>query len=602
MRQLLQIRAIRSLCYALVLALVSTILPAPFAQQASAQLMPQYSVGVVDFVNESGVQGDLLARIATDAVVVEMSKTNRYDVSITRTMMKTKMDELGLRPPHSKLDLVRLGEVLSADAMLQGAIKSVQLAGNGPTRRASVSLVVQMIDQASGEIINGAVQTGTSSAHVGYTADDNALITEAVNGAAFLAVKTMIDYVIPEATVMMNIGDSKVMINKGVRDGIKPGMRMIVLRDKEIIGYLDITSADPTDAYAKVIKSMRGIQPQDKVRAIFEMPTISTSLKSEPLPSGAPSKSRVGGGAASKIGKFLLGAAIVFGVVSIFKGGNGSPDPPSAGTNGPMVITWNPKLYTFGDNLSELQIIRDQDERPVRVINSPGPWNMGSTDLTTLYGTNVGTAVSYNKLPLGATTPTAASWTVPAEGYGQTHQYQLCALVKKQTGISTEGVPSYGWDMTKFGSLVIATAVEPVQQDHIIMPLMGDPVLVSQLRSGEANLRWGAALGADQYCVTVEPVVPNTGPTWQSSIMYYGSGSEVALSDNDRLVLASLLSNPLYVDKEMKWRVDCRHLNDTQTLKEPTMKPNIGSATTAKSWTRGAVVTFTIGGTPGGPP
>ena len=87
----MQTRAIRSLCYALVLALLSTIAPTPLCKPACAQLMPQYSVGVVDFINESGVQGDFLARLATDAVVVEMSKSNRYDVSITRTMMKTKM-------------------------------------------------------------------------------------------------------------------------------------------------------------------------------------------------------------------------------------------------------------------------------------------------------------------------------------------------------------------------------------------------------------------------------------------------------------------------------------------------------------------------------
>jgi len=576
----MQIRAIRSLCYALVLALLSTILPTPFTKPASAQLMSQYSVGVVDFVNESGVQGDLLARIATDAVVVEMSKTNRYDVSITRTMMKTKMDELGLRSPMSKLDLVRLGEVLSADAMLQGAIKSVQLAGNGPSRRASVSLVVQMIDQASGEIINGAVQTGTSSAHVGYTADDNALVTEAVNGAAFLAVRTMIDYVIPEATVMMNIGENKVMINKGARDGIKPGMRMIVLRDKEIIGYLDITSADPTDAYARVIKSLRGVQPQDKVRAIFEMPTISTSLKSEPLPSGAPSKSRVGGGAASKIGKFLLGAAIVFGVVSLFKGGNGSPNAPAAGVAGPMVITWDSKLYSFGDNVAELQILRDYDTRPVAAVTDSRSWGLGRKDLASLYGTGVGTTVSYNKLDLGATAPTSASWTVPAEGYGTTHQYSLSVIVKKQT-LSADGKTStFVYDITKFGSVVTMTAVQPVTQDMILAPLSGDPVFVSDLIGDSANTNlfsWKKAAGADQSRVIVEPLTPGTAPTWSSSIIY-SSGDTLVLSDDDKRSLALVLANvsdPKQVGIVMKWRVDGRHTGDT-----------------SPDWTKGDTMTF----------
>lgn len=586
----MQNRAIRSLCYALILALVSTIVP-PLTKPASAQLMPTYSVGVVDFINESGVQGDLLARLATDAVVVEMSKTNRYDVSITRTMMKEKMEELGLRPPLTKLDLVRLGEVVSADAMLEGAIKSVQLAGSGPTRRASVTLVVQMVDEASGEIINGAVQTGTSSARVGYTADDNSLITEAINSAAFLAVKTMIDYVIPEATVMVNIGGSQVMINKGERDGIKPGMRMIVLRDKEIIGYLDVTSVDPTDAYARVVKSMRGIQPQDKARAIFEMPVVSNALKSAPLPSGAPSKSRMGGGSASKIGKFLLGAAIVFGLISLFKGGTGTPDGPKATASGPMVIRWDPTLYSHGQNVYELQVIRDQDAGdagaiPVRAIRDSGQWNAGWTDMTGLYA-NTPTAITYNQMLMGSTTPTVVQYTVPAEGYGTTHVYQLRALLREQSGVDSNGAASYKYSLTKFGSSITATAVQPVTSDRIVMPLNGDPLLVSQLRTGDANLTWTTppATGADQYQVTVQPVQPGTGPTWQSSIIYYGSGSTLSLPDADRLALASILSSPSYVGKEMKWRVDAKHNGDTYP-----------------GWTEGAWVVFRIGGTPGGPP
>ncbi len=120
MRQLMQCRAIRTVCYVLIMALVSTIAPSSLHNRACAQVMPTYSVGVVDFVNESGVQGDLLARQATDAVVVEMGKTQRYDVSITRSMIKSEMEKLDLRPPLTKVGLVRLGEALQADAMLEG--------------------------------------------------------------------------------------------------------------------------------------------------------------------------------------------------------------------------------------------------------------------------------------------------------------------------------------------------------------------------------------------------------------------------------------------------------------------------------------------------
>lgn len=593
----MQTRAIRNLCYALVLAITSTLIP-PLAKPASAQLMSQYAVGVTDFMNESGVQGDLLARLATDAVVVEMSKTNRYDVSITRTQMKQKMDDLALHPPLTKLDIVRLGEALQADAMLQGAIKSVQLAGSGPTRRASVTLVVQMVDQASGEIVNGAVQTGQSSARVGYTPDDNALITEAVNSAAFLAVRTMIDYVIPEATVMMNVGGSQVMINKGSREGIKPGMRMIVLRDKEIIGYLDVTSADPGDAYARVIKSMRGIQPQDKARAIFEMPMVSSSLKSEPLPSGAPKSTGMGGGAASKIGKFLLGAAIVFGLASIFTGGNGNPDAPHAGANG-VVLTWDPKLYNHGQNVFELQVIRDQNAGdvgafPVRAISDLGQWNSGATNIGTLYNSGGVTPVAFNQLPLGATTPTAKNWDVPQEPYGTTHRYQLRALLRTQKSIAQDGTPTYVYKMTKFGNVVTATAVQPVAQDLVTEPVWGGPMIVMSLKEGGTTLAWKdypRSGGGNQFRVTVWPVNAGAAPTWTSSLINLGAAGGLELPDADRLLLAKALSDDghggvdynLYADQEMNWRVDTRHVGDTSA-----------------AWTEGDTMIFRIEAGPPG--
>lgn len=580
MRQIMQSRAIRSLCYALVVALLTTLAPTPLQQPASAQLMPTYSVGVADFVNESGVEGELLARLATDAVVVEMSKTNRYDVSITRTMMKTKMEEMGLHPPLTKLELVRVGEALSADAMLQGAIKSVQLAGSGPTRRASVTLVCQMIDEASGEIINGAVQTGTSSARVGYTADDTSLIAEAINSAAFLAVKTMIDYVIPEATVLMNVGEAQIMINKGVRDGIKPGMRMIVLRDKEIIGYVDVTSSTPQDATCKVIKSMRGIQPQDKVRAIFEMPTVTPSMRSAPLPGGAPSKGKTTGGSASKIGKFLVGALIVAGIASIFVGGRGVADAPKMGVNAPMTITWNRKLYNYGNNLYELQIFRDTvspgpTTAPFLVIKDPAVFSQGKINMSWVYdlgasSTPTGHNVDYNSINLGATALTPLNYAWAPEGYGAQHTYTLRAIVMTAAGTSSTGAVTYSYDTTNFGSSKRLTCIEPVTADgnHIVTPLPGEPILVSDLRSGDVNLRWKAVAGATEYMVWVEPVEPGVGPAWHSNTIYHypGSGDEVWLSDVDRLSLATQLSGPQYADKDMKWRVDVRNSSDSAPL------------------------------------
>lgn len=596
----MQSRAIRSVCYALIVALVSTIAPMPLATPASAQLMPTYSIGVVDFVNESGVQGELLARLATDAVVVEMSKTNRYDVSITRSQMRKEMEELGLRPPLTTVGLVRLGERLSADAMLEGSIKSVQMSGSGATRRAAVTLVVQMRDQASGEIINGAVQTGTSSARVGYTADDDSLITEAINNAAFLVVKTMVDYIIPEATVMMNIKDREVMLNKGVRDGLKSGMRMIVLRQREIIGYIEIRDVSPTDSMARVLKSMRGIHPEDKVRAIFEMPTVSSALKTEPLPSGAPRGGKSQKGAFSTIGKVLVGAAIIFGLASLFRGGRGGEDPPSisAAATTATTITWNPTKYGHGQNVLEYQILRDDfsdGARPIKVLRDPSEIDAGRTDLYRVYGTATGPTVSFYRLDTNpATTYTETTWTAPAEPFGTTHTYMVRVLYKLSSGTgggSTD--PSTGqqpttttkYYYTPVSNTITATAIEPVRNTDVVSPAY-DPnvappeIYVSDLQQGGINFQWNRKDGANVYYVKVEPVVAGTGPTWQSDVIHE-TGPIVSLPSTMRLDLANRLAGSSYVDKAMRWRVYCRCDRDT-----------------SPAWMEGQENRFVIGGTP----
>ena len=573
MRQLMQSRGVRSVCYTLILALVSTIAPlTPFTTPAHAQLLSTYSVGVVDFINESGVQGDLLSRLATDAVVVEMGKTTRYDVGTTRTQMKTEMDRLGMRPPLTKIDLVRLGEILGNDAMLEGSIRSVQLAGSGVTRRASVTLVLQMIDQASGEITNGTVQTGESSARVGFTADDDSLIADAINSAAFLSVRTMVDYIIPEATVMMNLGESQVMLNKGVRDGIKAGMRMIILRQKEIIGYVEVQKVSATSSDAKVIKSMRGIQPEDKARAIFEMPAVTTSLKTAPLPSGAPSTGGGGGkGAIGKIGKFLVGAAIVFGLVSMFKGGRGTEDAPTVGAGVPVVITWNAQLYGHGQNVIEYQILRDvasvgsTSAAPVWVISDPSAIDAGAVSLYSLYGPGVpvtGTPVTYWSLDANPSTTKGIQKTVSVlpEPYGKTHTYQVRVNYKITERDNLTGLMvDKRWLYSGVSSPITATAIEPVLTADIITPAPDSEIQLDEIVSGSVRFDWKRKDGANVYYMTVEETTSGA-LIWKSDVIHE-IGPIVVLPASQRLDLAGRLS--AYQDKTLTWKVFCRQTRDT---------------------------------------
>ena len=253
------------------------------------------------------------------------------------------------------------------------------------------------------------------------------------------------------------------------------------------------------------------------------------------------------------------------------------PTPPAVGGATGLTIGWDPTLYNHGQDVYELQVMRSDLAFPVRAITAPSLWDLGHTDLSNLYGTGVGTVVKFNRMDTGSTAPTVASWTVPAEGYGIKHQYRLRVLLREQTGVDGQGNPVYGYTLTNLGNSLTATAVEPVTADHVISPLNGAPLLVSQLLSGDANFRWASAVGANQFRVTVWPVESGIGPTWSSSIISFSSGAEVALPDADRLALASVLSAPLLVDKEMLWRVDGRHASDSSS-----------------GWTQGDTVVFRL--------
>lgn len=580
MNRLIHARVTKSLSYLLVVALVSTIFGATFTTAAFAQTTTPtqtYAVAVVDFVNESRIQGDLLARIATDAVVLEMSKNVRNDVGVTRSQIKAEMEKLNLRPPLERVGLVRLADALTVDAIMQGSIVKIEYSGSGANRTASVTLALQLIDRASGEIINGALQTGSSSARVGYTADDDTLVTEAINNAAYLAVKQVNDYVIPEGTVHVNQGVDQVVLNRGARQGIKLGMRMIVLRQKEIIGFIQVTKLSNNDATAKVLKSLRGIQPEDKFRAIYEMPAVAPSLKGEPLPSGAPATSKPGRSAIQRIGKFLIGAAVVLFVANIFRGGRGTETGPGITTGDTnTVITWDPTKFSHGKNVWQYQILRTDDfaqtSRPVVALTDSAAIDAGRLDLRFLYGTGAATPVTYYTMATNPSTtiPTSVTGSVPAEGFGTQHSYAVRVLYQTS---SSAGVLSY--EFSSVGGTIKATAIEPVQASDLLQPaydpsLTAPAILLTELKDGTINFRWNKKQGANAYYVLVEPINPGTVGTFDSRTvggLIYESGPTVELTAAQRLNLANfLISSSLSTDVVLKWRVFCRNTTDTSPL------------------------------------
>lgn len=188
----------------------------------------------------------ILGRAATDAVVLEMTRTGRFD-SVPRAQLEKQIKDSDFALPLSKNDIQRLGQALGADYVAHGEVTDIVFTEK--PRRAHVTLSVQLIDSLTGEPANGAIQTGSSSAKTSAT-DDDGLIQQAISDAAFSIVRAMNSYKPAEATVLLVKGSAEVSLNQGSRDGIRRGQEMVVMRGSRFVGRIRISSVGDTDSRA----------------------------------------------------------------------------------------------------------------------------------------------------------------------------------------------------------------------------------------------------------------------------------------------------------------------------------------------------------------
>lgn len=239
---------------------------------SEAQVSRLPSVAVLEIsVTPLSSSPAILGRAATDAVVLEMTRTGRFD-SVPRAPLEKQIRESDFSIPLSRNDLQRLGQALGADYVAHGEVTDI--AFTEKPRRAHITLSVLLTDTLTGELANGAIQTGSSSAKTSAT-DDDGLIQQAISDAAFSIVRAMNSYEPAEATVLLVQGSAEVSLNQGSRDGIRRGQEMVVMRGSRFVGRIRISSVGDTDSRAQVMDGENGIRPEDRARGVFKMPSTS---------------------------------------------------------------------------------------------------------------------------------------------------------------------------------------------------------------------------------------------------------------------------------------------------------------------------------------
>ena len=305
--------------------MVLLLAAAPRAEaQASAARSGQPAWAVLDFTNRSGYGGNDVGRQASDSFVVELGKSNKYDVSPRQDTL-AGLENLGLTLPLDKIGMQKLGRDRNVDAVVSGEVLTVAF-DNSP-RRATVSVIVRVVDTASGELINGAVAQGVSTPRPVGGGDDDSLVNQAIDNATFTAVRQITSFNLPRATVLNNVDTSNVLINKGSRDGIYNGLNLLITRNGTEVGRARVTSVEPDQSTATVTDSGLGIQPQDRANAIYQLP--SYSVHADRLIADNAGASSAGTSSAKRnsfsgIGGILVAIVVGALLLSLVKGGSSS--------------------------------------------------------------------------------------------------------------------------------------------------------------------------------------------------------------------------------------------------------------------------------------
>ena len=519
------------------------------------------NVAVLDFANVSKYGDSVISRLATDAVVVELTKSEKFTVE---TLQRTReaMADLDLRYPLTTAGMLRLAEELAVNAMVVGKVREVSLTDK--PRQARVELEVQMLDGATGEPMNGAIVRGSSSPVEDFTGDDDVLIMQAVNNAAYVAVRRMIDYIIPEATVLNAIGSDKVLLNRGAQDGISKGMVMIVTRGDEVIGKIRVLDVTNNDSTAAITSAVRGVKAEDKAKAVFNVPEKVTGGYGEPASKlsggviGAPKKKK-------GIGQ-VLGVLAGLALVAIIAGQGSSSEDASSGavmaTANGIELTLDPGSFQGTSNLIEYHIYRSDQGLPV--FSVPGS---SAFALDTVLGTGATPPeIAYQEPdPTNASDLVEKTGSNPGLQVGTQYTYRVRVLYRELTSLTggstdsgTDGDSSYRYRLSPLTTMGRATMIKQLLLADLVQPVMD----ASDVSLSSVTFGWQSALGADQYIVQASLDPSFSTVAFQSGIV---TGSPSVGGEFLTLSNQNLSSQFSSTDSATRiyWRVGARRSSDS---------------------------------------
>jgi hypothetical protein len=428
MKEFVQTRKFKAIAHVVVFALLLPFYSLLLARQAQAQVQSAEQWAVVPFSVRKPVEGVDLSNASAAALTTELTKVLvRTAEIIPADTVVRDAENLGFPLPIKRDDqLARLGQSLGAATIVTGEIVNQRIRDLGGNQvQAEVKVRVIVKDVASNMPINGAALVGASSVRPKDT-DASTLYQDALASAASSAAGEISRNTLPKGTVL-NTTETLALINMGTRSGFKVGQKVVVLRGRQQVATAEVTQVEADSCFVRVSKSLRGIQPGDKVQVMFEVPDISEKFSSGGdvgVIKSRPKSNNSG----------LITTILVLGVLVAVVGSKGGKTSVQGITTAAVVepddrigvqINWRPDAFSKGRSQRVLwQIWRsDVPDVPVIVVSDAA---LGGVPSVRDYGTSP--ALAYFE------TPTSGDPTCPQQ-QGGSNNGGLSRSVPIQSGV-----------------------------------------------------------------------------------------------------------------------------------------------------------------------
>ena len=392
------------------------------AARGNAQLRSLPGWAVVDFVNRKA-KGTTYGAQAARAISGSLSRTGKYEVQPVETVARI-VESLGLTQPLPDItNTLRVANEMKVQTVVSGEIADYIIVRSGAGKQARISIRAVCYDTASGLPVNGAAVSASSIVRSSDTADE-VLINDALGQAAALAVGQISSQTLPNGTVL-SAGVKEAFINSGSRTGFTQGMHVIITRGRQQVASGELIEIGAERSTIKVTRSELGIQPGDKVRAIFDVPQLAPGFRpdGEPTVVKPPSHSSPSG---------FITTLLIVGLAAFLVGGKTGADviaiPISEAykdpTNGASVkISWKPNGFAKGNSVRQSWQVFRNDLLDTAVVTVAGI-------NTTAFDNGIQRAVTWTVLPSNDLTVcngnnTNGNATVTGVVSGRPYQYQV---------------------------------------------------------------------------------------------------------------------------------------------------------------------------------